>query len=143
MTYDDNEDRIIYGMGRRRYTESRSARKRGEEREIQRRARNVPPEAYIDRRAMKAEPGSALARARIGAHAAFDPLWKSGTMSRRATYDWLAIQLHLPVSACHMVLFDVSMCQRVVAVCAASDVCRAAVAKCDPINDFEDLTKCD
>lgn len=126
---------------RRRFIESRSPKKRGEEREIQRRARNVPPDAFIDRKAMKAEPGSALARARIAAHNAFDPLWKSGTMSRRAAYDWLAIQLHLPVSACHMVLFDVDMCQRVVEVCAASDVCRAAVAKCGPINDFEDLTK--
>jgi hypothetical protein len=142
MTYfDDNEDRIIYGMGRRRYTESRSARKRGEEREMQRRALHVPPEAFINRKALAAPPGSPLARARIEAHAAFDPLWQSGTMSRRSAYDWLAIQLHLPVSACHMVLFDVAMCQRVVAVCAASDVCRAAVAKCGPINDFEDLTK--
>lgn len=141
MTYfDDHEDKHL-GPSRRRYTESRSARKRGEEREIQRRARNVPPEAFINRAALKAERGSELARARIEAHAAFDPLWKSGTLSRRSAYDWLAIQLHLPVSACHMVLFDVTMCQRVVAACAASDVCRAAVAKCGPINDFEDLTK--
>lgn len=136
--FDDHEDKYT-GPSRRRFT--RSPKKQAEVREADRRALHKPPEAFIDRKALKAEPGSALARARIEAHAAFDPLWQSGTLSRRSAYDWLAIQLHLPVSACHMVLFDVAMCERVVAVCAASDVCRAAVAKCGPINDFEDLTK--
>jgi zinc-finger-containing domain len=141
MTYfDDHEDKHL-GPSRRRFFGNRSPKKQAEVRQADRRAMHVPPEAYIDRKALKAAPGSELARARVAAHAAFDPLWKSGTMSRRSAYDWLAIQLHLPVSACHMVLFDVAMCQRVVAVCAASDVCRAAVAKCGPINDFEDLTK--
>ena len=141
MTYfDDHEDKHI-GTSRRRFFGNRSPKKRYVQRAADRRALHVPPEAYIDRAAMKAERGSELARSRIDAHGAFDPLWQSGAMSRRAAYDWLAIQLHLPVSACHMVLFDVAMCQRVVAVCAASDVCRAAVAKCGPINDFEDLTK--
>ena len=138
--FDDHEDKHI-GTSRRRFFGNRSPKKQAEVRSAERRALHVPPEAYLDRKALKAPPGSPLARARIDAHGAFDPLWKSGTLSRRSAYDWLAIQLHLPVSACHMVLFDVAMCQRVVAVCAASDVCHAAVAKCSPINDFEDLTK--
>jgi len=138
--YDDHEDKHL-GTSRRRFFGNRSPKKQAEVRQADRRAMHVPPEAYLDRKALKAAPGSTLARARIDAHGAFDPLWQSGAMSRRSAYDWLAIQLHLPVSACHMVLFDVAMCQRVVAVCAASDVCRAAVAKCGPINDFEDLTK--
>jgi zinc-finger-containing domain len=138
--YDDNEDKHM-GASRRRFFGNRSPKKQAEVRQADRRAMHVPPEAYLDRKALKAAPGSPLARTRIEAHDAFDPLWKSGTLSRRSAYDWLAIQLHLPVSACHMVLLDVAMCQRVVAVCAASDVCRAAVAKCGPINDFEDLTK--
>jgi len=138
--FDDHEDKHI-GTSRRRFFGNRSPKKQAEVRQADRRAMHVPPEAYLDRKALKAAPGSPLARARVAAHDAFDPLWKSGTLSRRSAYDWLAIQLHLPVSACHMVLFDVAMCQRVVAVCAASDVCRAAVAKCGPINDFEDLTK--
>jgi hypothetical protein len=141
MTYfDDHEDKHI-GTSRRRFFGNRSPKKQAEVRQADRRAMHVPPEAYLDRKALKAAPGSPLARARIDAHGAFDPLRQSGAMSRRSAYDWLAIQLHLPVSACHMVLFDVAMCQRVVAVCAASDVCRAAVVKCGPINDFEDLTK--
>jgi len=138
--FDDHEDKHI-GTSRRRFFGNRSPKKQAEVRQADRRAMHAPPEAYLDRKALKAAPGSTLARARIAAHNAFDPLWQSSTMSRRSAYDWLAIQLHLPVSACHMVLFDVAMCQRVVAVCAASDVCRAAVAKCGPINDFEDLTK--
>lgn len=138
--FDDHEDNYT-GPMRRRFIGSRSPKQRSLERDIQRRALHVPPEAFINRKALAAPPGGPLARARIEAHAAFDPLWKSGTMSRRSAYDWLAIQLRLPVAACHMVLFDEAMCQRVVAVCAASDVCRAAVAKCSPINDFEDITK--
>jgi hypothetical protein len=131
--FDDPEDRCTT-PSRRRFFGNRSPKKQAEVRQADRRAMHVPSEAYINRAALKAERGSPLAHARIEAHNAFDPLWQSGTWSRRAAYDWLAIQLHLPVSACHMVLFDV-------AVCAASDVCRAAVAKCGPINDFEDLTK--
>lgn len=138
--YEDNEDRRVT-PSRRRFFGNRSPKKQAEVRQADRRAMHVPPEAYLDRKALKAVPGSPLARARVAAHDAFDPLWESGTMSRRAAYDWLVIQLHLPVSACHMVLFDEGMCQRVVAVCAASDVYRAAVAKFGPINDFEDLTK--
>lgn len=136
--YDDPEDRCTT-PSRRRFFGNRSPKKQAEVRAADRKAMHVPPEAYLDRKALKAAPGSPLARSRVAAHDAFDPLWKSGTMSRRSAYDWLAIQLHLLVSACHMVLFDVTMCQRVVDVCAASDVCRAAVAKCGPINDFEDI----
>lgn len=117
--FDDNEDRIIYGMGRPR-------------------RRSAPPP--INRAKLKAPPGSELARARIAAHAAFDPLWQSGTMSRRAAYDWLAIQLHLPVSACRMVPMDVAMCQRVVAICAAHPACKQAAFDVAAA-DFEDLTK--
>lgn len=103
-------------------------------------AMHKPPEVYIDRAAMKAERGSELARARIAAHAAFDPLWQSGAMSRRAAYDWLAIQLHLPVSACHMVLMDVAMCQRAVTICRENLECNRAAFDVAAA-DFEDLTK--
>lgn len=137
--FDDHEDKHL-GPSRRRFFGNRSPKKQAEVRAADHRALHVPPEAYIDRAAMKAPPGSELARARIAAHAAFDPLWQSGTMSRRVAYDWLAIQLHLPVSACHMVLMDVAMCQRVVAVCAAHPACKQAAFDLAAA-DFEDLTK--
>lgn len=138
--YDDPEDRCTTPR-RRRFFGNRSPKKQAEVRAADRKAMHKPPDAFIDRAAMKAAPGSELARARIAAHAAFDPLWQSGKFSRGEAYEWLASELGIPVTACHMVLFDVAMCAKVAVICAASDVCRAAVAKCGPLNDFEDLTK--
>lgn len=115
--FDDNEDRIIYGMRPRR--------------------RMAPP---INRAKLKAPAGSALARARMSAHAAFDPLWKSGAFTRGVAYEWLASELGIPVTECHMVLMDEAMCQRVVAICEAHPACRKAAF--DMVaGDFEDLTK--
>lgn len=74
-----------------------------------------------------AEPGSDLARARCRAHAAFDPIWKSGEMSRSAAYRWLAQQLGIPEAQCHMIQFDIETCDRV------TDLCN--------LRAFDDLTK--
>lgn len=140
MTYfDDHEDRYT-GPSRRRFFGNRSPKKQAEVRQADRRAMHVPPEAYINRAALKAERGSALARARIAAHAAFDPLWKTGHVSRGRAYEWLARQLGIPITACHMVLMDVAMCQRVVAICSDNWECKQAAAKLAAA-DFEDLTK--
>jgi hypothetical protein len=54
---------------------------------------------------------------RARAHAAFDPLWRSGEMSRNAAYRWLANELGLSREECHISLFDRATCERVVAVC--------------------------
>lgn len=104
--FDDNEDRIIYGQFRH-----------------PNRRRNPPRNPN---KGIPAEPGSELARARVAAHAAFDPLWLSGRMSRSDAYAELARRLGLPKEKTHMLLFDVEMCRRVVAVMTA--------------DDFEDLT---
>lgn len=50
------------------------------------------------------------------AHAAFDPLWQSGKMKRVEAYEWLAEKLNIPFSKCHIGMFDVETCRRVVAV---------------------------
>ncbi len=68
-----------------------------------------------------APPGSALARARCEAHAAFDYLWKSGRFSRSQAYVWLAEQMDLPRSRAHISMFDTEQCGRVVRLCAALD----------------------
>lgn len=59
------------------------------------------------------------------AHAAFDPLWKrkmaSGVKKREARgagYAWLADQLGIKHEDCHVGMFDVPTCQRVVEICA-------------------------
>lgn len=55
--------------------------------------------------------------ARGAAHAAFDPLWKSGRMSRSAAYRWLGQQMNLPKEECHMKQFTVAQCLRVIELC--------------------------
>ena len=137
--FDDNEDKFL-GPSRRRFFGNRSPKKQAEVRAADRKAMHKPPDAFIDRAAMKAAPGSELARARIAAHAAFDPLWQSGKFSRGVAYEWLASELGIPVTACHMVLMDVAMCGKVVAICGESVECNRAAFDL-VANDFEDLTK--
>lgn len=115
--FDDNEDRIIYGSRR----PSNSPR-----------AKAIRDK--IARAALAATPGSELAKARIAAHAAFDPFWQSGRFQRSIAYEWLAGELGIPVAKCHMVLFDVAQCRRVVEICMAHPLRHECAAA-----DFDDL----
>lgn len=63
-----------------------------------------------------------LRKAKNRAHAAFDPLWKDGNMSRRRAYSWLAKQLGIKEKDCHIGMFDVDMCARVVEVISKSGI---------------------
>lgn len=118
--FDDNEDRITRGGGRLfgRGSPGKAAKIREE----------------IARAALKAPAGSPLAKARVAAHDAFDPLWKSGHFQRGIAYEWLASELGIPVGKCHMILFDQAQCQRVVDICMAHPARAKAVAA-----DFDDL----
>jgi hypothetical protein len=65
-----------------------------------------------------------LRAAKISAHAAFDPLWRSPFPdekfgSRKKAYGWLAEQLGIPRNDCHIGMFDVETCHEVVKVCGA------------------------
>jgi len=66
-------------------------------------------------------PGSPLAKARQAAHRAFDTSWQSGKCSRTDAYIWLAQQLNISVKKCHMLQFDVAMCERVISICARAN----------------------
>jgi len=55
--------------------------------------------------------------ARKRAHAAFDPLWRSGRTGRNAAYRWLADKLGMAVADAHIGMFDADTCARVVEVC--------------------------
>lgn len=68
-----------------------------------------------------APPGSDLAKARIAAHAAFDPLWQSGRMSRNRAYSELARRLGIPKHQAHMQMFDKATCERVIALFLVDD----------------------
>lgn len=65
-----------------------------------------------------------LRRAKSKAHAAFDPLWKTAIKrgrkkkeARSSGYAWLSEQLNIHPDDCHIGMFDVDMCSRVVDVC--------------------------
>ncbi len=57
-----------------------------------------------------------LRRAKSDAHAAFDPLWREGSMSRHQAYKFLACELGIPASEAHIGMFDVPQCKRVVQI---------------------------
>lgn len=54
--------------------------------------------------------------ARRNAHEAFDPIWKSGRMTRSAAYSRLAYKLGLEPAACHMKQMDAATARRVVEI---------------------------
>jgi hypothetical protein len=62
--------------------------------------------------------------ARKMAHERFDPLWKSRLRKgksknklRGEAYTWLAGHLGIPVTECHIGLFDLKTCVRVIEIC--------------------------
>lgn len=99
--FDDNEDRLT-GLPYRHPN----------------RRRNPPRNPN---KAIHAEPGGPLARARQAAHRAFDPLWQSGKMSRSDAYTELARRMGIPKEQAHMLLFDQAQCERVVQLFTADD----------------------
>lgn len=66
-----------------------------------------------------------LRKAKMEAHAAFDPLWKrkiekegcSKGKSRRAGYRWLSEQLGIPYEKTHIGYMNLDECRKVVEVC--------------------------
>ena len=67
-----------------------------------------------------------LRQAKNWAHEAFDPLWRNENATRGDMYVWLAGQLGIPRKECHIGMFDVEMCKRVVEVCRARTEARSA-----------------
>ncbi|MDE2467961.1 MAG: hypothetical protein KGL35_04280 [Bradyrhizobium sp.] len=79
---------------------------------------NSPAHAPLGRLA-----NAELRVAKQAAHAAFDPLWKSGRMTRLEAYRKLAECLGLDTKQTHIGRFDVELCQRVIK--AAADIAAA------------------
>ena len=65
-------------------------------------------------------------RAKCDAHAAFDPLWKSGLMTRNKAYKLLADKMGLHITKCHMKIMDTDTALKVPA--AVLEI-KAAIAK--------------
>lgn len=58
-----------------------------------------------------------LKRLKQDAHAAFDPLWKSGKLTRKEAYAWLSHAMDIDPNACHIGMFNEDLCRKVVKVC--------------------------
>lgn len=58
-----------------------------------------------------------LRAAKMAAHAAFDPHWKGTKIPRGVAYLYLSRALGIDQNDCHIGMFDVAMCKRVVEVC--------------------------
>lgn len=89
-----------------------------------------PCDAYVGVHTNSLKPLGRLANAELRAwkskaHTAFDPLWKrkmikdscSKTKARKAGYKWLSGELGVEPKDCHIGMFDVDMCKRVVGAC--------------------------
>lgn len=62
-----------------------------------------------------------LRKAKSKAHAAFDPIWKSGKMTRGAAYSALAKSMGIYKEQCHIGMFNVEQCEYVVEWCKEFD----------------------
>lgn len=59
---------------------------------------------------------AATRKARKAAHAAFDPLWRNGSMSRTDAYAWLAEQMGIDVDKCHIGMFTEAQCNSAIEI---------------------------
>lgn len=87
----------------------------------------VPCEAWVGCHKGTVRPLGRLANAELreaktAAHNAFDPFWKFNEfhgqkLKRSQAYKWLAERLGIEVEQCHIGMFDVETCKRVVEIC--------------------------
>ena len=57
-----------------------------------------------------------LRRLKMKAHKKFDRLWKEEGFTRSQAYNWLSQMLNLPKKQCHIGMFDIDMCIKVLEV---------------------------
>ncbi len=81
-----------------------------------------PCNAYVGCHPNSDTPLGVLANAELRkfrslAHAVFDPIWLTKKMSRHQAYVWLAKQLEISLSDCHIGHFDTELCRRTVMAC--------------------------
>lgn len=50
-------------------------------------------------------------------HLFFDLIWKSKKQTRKQAYIWLAKKLGIDIRDCHIGMFDVHTCQKVIDIC--------------------------
>lgn len=60
---------------------------------------------------------SSLRFVRREAHEVFDVRWKSDRMTRSVAYKWLAKEMGINVQNCHIGMFDIKQCEKVIEIC--------------------------
>jgi len=80
-----------------------------------------PCDAYVGVHKGTDQPLGRLADAKLrkwkmAAHAAFDPIWKSGVMTRKAAYKMLSARMGIPEAKTHIGMFDVEQCKKVIEI---------------------------
>jgi hypothetical protein len=101
--------------------------------------RCVRCDAYVGSHQKSGIPFGRLANkelrlAKQAVHAAFDPLWKRKVIvqsvtkkqARSAGYKWLAEQLKIPASECHIGMFDLELCGRALTILSTGNQAHAA-----------------
>ena len=59
-----------------------------------------------------------LRRLKSRAHDSFDPIWRKSSMTRRSAYHWLADELGITLEECHIGMFDLDTCKKVIEICS-------------------------
>lgn len=82
----------------------------------------IPCDARVGCHGSSSKPLGRLANgelrsAKSAAHAAFDPLWKRGTMKRTEAYAWLSEAMGLDPRDTHIGMFDIPQCNKVIKLC--------------------------
>lgn len=82
----------------------------------------MPCEAYVGCHPNTKAPLGRLANAELRrwkstAHKVFDQIWKSGEMTRKEAYQFLAKQMQLTPETCHIGMFNINQCKAVYAIC--------------------------
>lgn len=62
---------------------------------------------------------ASLRKLKSAAHAAFDPIWKTGKMRRGQAYAWLTRQLEM--KSVHIGEADEELCKKIIDICKASN----------------------
>jgi hypothetical protein len=84
-----------------------------------------PCDAYVGIHKGTDKPFGRLANAelrkwKMKAHAAFDPIWRvpcpEKLMGRKKSYKWLSEVMDIPKSQCHIGMFDIETCKKVIEV---------------------------
>lgn len=58
-----------------------------------------------------------LRKWRYIAHSEFDPMWNDGYRTRTEAYEWMAKALGIPKDECHISMFDINTCKKLVEKC--------------------------